>query len=198
MKQLFLLTFLLAGVATLPAFAQPGQPAGAASKIVIVDTGAFFDEKAGVTKILTAAKALSNELAPKRNELQTMMARVQVVDKEVAAFRDNVAKGIPIDERAAQAKVEELERLKREGKFKEDEFNALAQKRQTQVVGPEYSAALKALGEYVKTKGYGIVFDVSKDQNGMLIFATEQYDITKEFITFYNTRPSTAINSVPK
>ena len=127
-----------------------------------------------------------------------MIARVQQVEKEVATYRENVGKGIPIDEKAAQAKVAELDRLKLEGKYKEDEFNTYAQRRQAQVVGPEFSAALKSLGDYIKSKGYGIVLDASKDQNGFLIFATEQYDITKDFITFFNTRPPTAINSVPK
>lgn len=195
-RSLLLLLFTFA--VTLPTMAQAVQPTAVTSKIVIIDSSAFFDEKAGITRLLTAAKNLTNELAPKRNEIQQMIARLQQVEKEVAMFRENVTKGIPINEKAAQSKVDELERLKREGKYKEDEFNTLAQKRQTQVVGPEYSAALKALGDYVKLKGLGLVFDASKDQNGMLLFATDQYDITKEFIAYYNSRPPTAINSVPK
>lgn len=198
MKQ-FLFAFLVFGFFTaLPAYAQPAQPAGAAPKIVMIDTGVFFDEKSGVTRILTAAKSVTAEFAGKKSELQQISTRIQLVEKEVAVFRDNVAKGIPFDEKAAAAKVEELDRLKREGKFKEDEANALIQKRQNELVGPEYSAALKVLGEYVTSKGYGMVFDVAKDQGRMLMFATPQYDITKDFITFYNARPPTAINSVPK
>lgn len=195
MKQYFFTGLLLAVFAAVPLYA---QLAGAASKVVVIDTAAFFDEKSGITRILTAAKNLNIELSPRRNDLQTMLAKIQQLEKEVVVFRDNVAKGIPIDEKTAQAKNEELERLRLEGKYKGDEFNTLAQKRQTQVVGPEYSSALKALGEYSRSKGYSFVFDLAKDQNGLLIFATEQHDITKDFITFYNTRPPTAINSVPK
>ena len=198
MKKLLLIALFLGVFSSAQVFAQAVQPSGATSKIVVVDTAAFFNEKSGITRILAAAKSLSTELTPRRTELQQMIARVQVVEKEVATFRENVAKGIPVDERAAQAKVADLERLKLEGKYKEEDYNAFAQKRQGQVVGPEYSAALKALGDYVKSKGYGIVFDVSKDQDGFLIFATEQFDITRDFITFYNTRPPAAINSVPK
>lgn len=201
MKRYLFVIFLLAVGSALPAVAQPtqpAQPAAAASKIVMVNTARFFDEKGGITRILTAAKNLSDELAGKRGEIQQMIARVQQVEKDLAVFRDNVAKGIPIDERAAQAKVDELDRLKREGKYKEDEFNSLAQKRQTEVVGPEYSEAIKALSEYIKSKGYGMVFDISKDQNGTLIYAAAQYDITRDFMAFYNARPPTAINSVPK
>ncbi len=168
------------------------------SKIVIVNTAAFFDEKAGITRIVAASKLLGTEIAPKRTELQQFVSRVDGLTKELAALRANVDKGIPIHERAAQTKVDELDRLKREGKYKEDEYNAWAQKRQNELVGPVYNDALKSLGEYVKTKGFGIVFDASKDQNGILIFATEQFDITKDFIAFYNARPPTAITSVPK
>lgn len=198
MIRYFIPILLLIFAAILSANAQTQPTAAVASKIVIVDTVAFFNEKSGITRIVTAAKTLSTELTPKRSQYEQTVAKLQQVEKEVTAFRDNVAKGIPIDERAAQAKVDELERLKREGKYQEDDYNNLAQTRQRQIVGPEYSAALKALDEYVRTKGYGMVFDVSKDQNGILIFATEQYNITKDFIAFYNARPPTAINSVPK
>lgn len=173
------------------------QPA-AASKIVVVNTAAFFDEKVGITRIVAASKSLTADLAPKRNELQQMISRIEILKKEIDVLRADSAKGVPINQNAYQVKVDEFERLQREGKYKEDEYNALAQRRQNEIVGPAYSDALRALGEYVKSKAYGIVFDASKDQNGILIFATEQFDITKDFIAFYNSRPPTAITSVPK
>ena len=198
MKKVLLIGLLLGVFSSAQFYAQAVQPGGTPSKIVVVDTSGFFDEKAGITRILTAVKSLNAELLPRRTELQQMISRVQLVEKEVATFRENVAKGIPVDERAAQAKSAELERMKLSYKYKEDDYNSFAQKRQSQVVGPEFAAALKAFGEYVKSKGYRIVFDVSKDQNGFVIFATDQFDITRDFITFYNTRPPSAINSVPK
>ena len=174
------------------------QPGTAASKIVIVNTSAFFDEKIGITKIVTAAKQVNAELAPKRNEVEQFIARVENLSREIKLLQDNVGKGIPIDEKAAQVKTDQFEKWNREGKYRQDEFNSLAQKRQAEFVGPVFSDVLRALSEYIKSKGYGMVFDASKDQNGFLIFATEQYDITKDFITFYNSRPPTAITSVPK
>lgn len=190
--------FLLIFIAASNAFGQVQPGAAAASKIVIVNTAAFFDEKAGIAKIVAASKQLSTDLAPGRSDVQRLITRLDALEKEIAAFQQNVKNGIPIDEKTAQAKVDEAERLKREGKFKEDEFNSLAEKRQSQVVGPVYADAMRVLADYIKSKGYGIVFDVSKDQNGFLIYATEQYDITKDFIAFYNSRPPTAIGPVPK
>lgn len=176
---------------SISAFAQT-QSSQTTSKIVIVDTSVFFDDKAGVTKIITAKKQLDTELTPKRNELQQMINRTQALEKDIQALQANLDKKVPIDEKSAQSKVDELERLRREGKFKEEEYNKLAQKRQADIVGPPFAEAMRALETYIKSKGYGMVFDASKDQSGFLIFATEQYDITKDFITFYNSRPASA------
>lgn len=183
---------LMIGAVSVSAQAQP------ASKIVIVNTASFFDEKAGIIRIVNATKQLNNELAPKRAEVQQLVTRLETLERELATLRSNASKGIPVDEKAGQAKVDELERLKREGKYKEDEYNALAQKRQNEVVGPVYNEALKVLGEFIKSKGFSMVFDVSKDQSGMLIYVAEPFDITKEFITSFNSRPPTSITSVPK
>lgn len=191
-----LFSFLLIVVSSIGVYAQ-AQPT-AASKIVVIDTAVFFNEKTGITKIVAASKTLAAELSPKRGVVQQLVARIDVLNKELNVFQGNASKGIPVDEKTAQAKIDELERLKREGKFQEDEFNAFAQKRQSEIVGPVYAEVLKTLGEYIKSKDYGIVFDVSKDQTGFLIYASEKYDITKEFINYYNARPVTAIAPVPR
>lgn len=177
---------------TLFSFAAFSQTAQTTSKIVIVDTSAFFKDKTGITKILNASKQLDAELVPRRNELEQMAVKSQNLQKEIDIFQKNVQNKVPIDQKAAQAKVDEMEKLQREGKFKQEEYNKFLEKRQNELLGPPYSEVLKSLEEYIRSKGYGMVFDVSKDQNGMLIFATDQYDITKDFIAFYNSRPATA------
>lgn len=171
--------------------------ASTAQRIVIVDTVAFFNEKTGITRIINASRQLTTELAPRRAEVTALIARNEAVNKELAAMQQNTSSGIPVDPKAAQAKVEEADRLKREGKFRQDEFNAWAEKRQQQVVGPVYADVMRVLSDYIKTKGFGLVFDASKDQSGFLIYATEQHDITKDFIAFYNSRPPTTIAPVP-
>lgn len=189
---LFAPILMLTVILSVSSFAQTAQPNQAASKIVIVDTSAFFIDKTGITRIINASKQLDSELGPKRNELQQLVTRTQTLEKEIETLQRNVQNKVPVDQKSAQAKVDELERLRREGKFKQDEYNSLVKNRQEQLLGPPYAETMKGLAEYIKTKGFGIVFDVSKDQNGMLIFATEQYDITKDFIAFYNSRPATA------
>jgi Skp family chaperone for outer membrane proteins len=194
--RLFAAALMLTAFFSISSFAQTTQNQ-TANKIVIVDTSAFFKDKIGITKILNASKQLDVEIAPKRNELQQMASRIQTLQKEIETLQKNIQNKIPVDEKAAQAKVDELDRLKREGKFKEEEYNKFLEKRQNELLGPPFSEALKALEEYIRTKGFALVFDVSKDQGGMLIFATDQYDITKDFIATYNARPATS-TTTPK
>lgn len=194
MKKLYF-AFAILLVSSIVSLAQTA--AVPASKIVIIDTAAFFHEKTGITKIIAAGKQVSDGLATPRNDLVTLVNRAKAIEKEIEVFQENASKNIPVDKKTVDAKVAELERLRREGKFKEEDFNALVQKRQNEIVGPQYSAALQALEGYIRSKGYGLVFDVSKDQNGLLVFATDQYNITKDFITFYNTRPAAATAAVP-
>lgn len=188
---------LLLAIGFLFAAFASAQTQGIASKVVVIDSNAFFNDKTGITKIIAASKSVVAEVAARRSEVQQLIQRVDAVSKDIEAMRGNAGKGIPVDEKTMQAKIDELERLRREGKYKEDEYKAFAQKKQNEIVGPVYSEVLKALGEYVTQKDYGLVFDLSKDQNGVLAFASDKFDITKDFITYFNAKPVTTISSVP-
>src|SRR5262249_11035222 len=52
---------------------------------------------------------------------------------------------------------------------------------------------VKALNDYAKQKGYALILDGAKlEQAGILLGFDEKYDVTKDFITFYNSRPASA------
>jgi len=199
-RSIFLaLTLVFVSALAQSAIAQGATPANPVQpgRIVILDTSAFFDEKAGIVRIVAATKQVNTELAVKRSEVAAIVNRLKGLEAELAVFRANADKGVPFDANVAQTKAAEFERLQREGKYREEEYNALAKKRQNEIVGAQYAAAMQALGDYIKTKGYGLVFDPSKDQGGFLLFATAQYDITKDFIAFYNAKPVTTAAAVP-
>ena len=51
---------------------------------------------------------------------------------------------------------------------------------------------MKAMQDFTKQKGYSLILDGAKlEEAGILIGFDDKYDITKEFITFYNSRPAT-------
>src|SRR5437764_15442616 len=46
------------------------------TKLALVDTDQFLDEKAGIVRLVTAAKKVENEFLPRRTELQGIQASI--------------------------------------------------------------------------------------------------------------------------
>jgi len=174
---------------SLSTFAQPA----AQVKIGLINTGAFGDEKSGITKYISAVKKINADFASVQTELETMNNRLTALSKEIQAFQDQAAKGtVPIEKNAAQAKVDEAEKLQRDIKFKSEDAKARYEKRQQVDLGPVTDDIGKGIDEFAKKNGYGAIFDVSKlAENGILLFLADGADVTKEFVTFYNARTVT-------
>lgn len=195
MIRLFAVSLFLTALFAVSAFAQT-----APVKIAIINTYAFGDEKAGITKYVNAVKTVNTEFTPVQNELDGMNTKLNNLAKEIQTLRDQAAGGkVPIDEKAAQAKVDEAERLQRDIKFKSEDAKSRYDKRTQAVMGPVMQDIGKALQEYAKQKGYTLIFDIAKDETGLLVaLGDEKIDITKDFITYYNARPATASTGTPK
>ena len=141
----FIAAVIFAVLFSIPAFAQPTTP----TKIVLINSFAFGDEKAGVTKYIDAVKRINAEFAPVQKELETINAKLNTLAKEIQIIRDQSASGIvPINEKAAQAKVDEAEKLQRDIKFKSEDAKALYEKRQQTVLGPVMQDIGKAVQDF--------------------------------------------------
>jgi Skp family chaperone for outer membrane proteins len=197
MKKISLLavSFVFAAVFAVSTFAQAQPGSG---KIGWIDTGAFADDKEGVTKYVSALKALDNELKPAVTELQTIQTRVKTLSDDLARMQSNPA--VPVDQKAAQAKADEGQRLQREFEFKKKEYDARVEKRSGEVLGPVSADISKAIQEYSKAKGYTAILDINALAQANVILALDPLaNITKEFIAYYNTRPATtATTATPK
>ena len=159
------------------------------SKVGYIDSNIFLDEKAGITKFITELKALNTEFQPIRTEIDGMNARLQTLSKEIDDLR-KIAASAPVDQKAAQAKVEQAEKLQRDIKFKSEDAQARYQRSQQTRLGPVQDSIMKGLQDFAKQRGYTLIFDIAKDQNGLLIAVGDQSaDVTKEFITFFNAKP---------
>jgi len=183
----FALTLVFTAVFAVSAFAQAGaQP----TKIGWIDTGAFADEKEGVTKYINALKALDAEMKPSQTALQTLQSRIQTI---AADLNKPVPANVPVDQRALLAKQEEGQSLQREFEFKKKEYDAKVEKRSSEVLGPVSADISRAIQDFAKTKGYAVVLDIAALAQANAILALDpSSNITKEFITFYNARPATA------
>ena len=200
MKRFTLLTIsvLFAALFAVSTFAQAGA-VPTASKIGWLDTGAFGDEKEGVTRYIAGLKALDAEMKPRVTELQTLQTRLKTISDELAKIQNSPA-NVPIDQKAAQAKQDEGQRLQREFDFKKKEYDAAVEKRSGEVLGPVSADISKAIQDYAKLKGYAVVLDINALAQANAILALDPTaNITKEFIVYYNGRPATtATTATPK
>ena len=187
--------FAFAAIFAVSAFAQTTP---ATQKIGVVNTLAFGD-KAGITKYITAMNSLESEMKPDLTSLQTLSNQIQALEKELTDLQtqlNNPNLPAAVDksklQTTAQTKYQQYQDLGRQFKTKEEDYKIKLERRQSAVVSPISRDIGNALQEFAKKNGYMMILDASKlDGAGLLLAFDEKYDITKDFITFYNTRPAT-------
>jgi Skp family chaperone for outer membrane proteins len=192
--------FLFVAVFAMSAFAQAAD----AGKIGLVNMSALDDPKGGITKLVTASSSLENEFKAPAAELETMYNRIQALQKEVQTLGGQINDPkFPGDktklQASAQTKTDEGEKLAREFKFKQDDLKARIESRRQIVVGPVFGDVMKALQEFAVKNGYAVILDGGRLEEAQILMAfNNKYDITKDFIAFYNARPAgTAAATVP-
>lgn len=185
-------SFIFAALFAVSAFGQ-AAPTG---RIGLVNTYAFGDEKAGITKFRTAMNALESEFKPVNDELKTLGTRYQSLGAEIQTAQKAAAAGnsaVPVNTSSLQGKIDEFQGLETSIKRKQEDAKARYEKRYQSVVGPIYGDIVKAMNDFAKQKGYSIILDGAKlEESGLLMGFDDKYDVTKEFVVFYNTRPAGA------
>jgi Skp family chaperone for outer membrane proteins len=192
-------SFIFAAIFAVSAMAQaPAQPAAGSGKIGLIKTSAFDDEKGGISKYRTAITSLEGEFKPINDQLQQKVTRYQTLGKEIQdAQKANPA--VPVNQSAIQAKVDEFQSLETEIKRMQEDGKAKYEKRYAAVVGPIFNDIIKALNDFAKQKGYAVILDGAKLEEAQILLGfDDKYDVTKDFITFYNSRPAgTATTATP-
>jgi Skp family chaperone for outer membrane proteins len=185
---------VFAAIFAVAAFAQT------AGKIGLINTQEFDNDKSGITKYVAGMNSLEAEFKPVGAELQTLATKIQTLDKEIAGYREIIQKGgkVPISDADLTKKLEDLDKMQREYKFKQEDAKARYERRQLAIMGPIRQDIGNAIQEFTKKNGYVIMLDVAKlDSAGLILGLDETADVTKAFITFYNARPATTA-VVPK
>lgn len=186
-------SLFLAAIFAVSAFAQ----APTTGKVGLVNTLAF-DDKDGITKYIGVLNSLEKEFTQPQTDLNALATKAQALQKELQTYQDNASKGIkvPISDADIQRKADDLEKMGIDFKRKQEDLKVQYQKRYQVVVGPIYADIMKAMQEFTKQKGYAVVLDGAKlEEAGILIGFDDKFDITKEFITFYNARPATTAST---
>src|SRR5215831_5679350 len=73
------------------------------SKIALIDTTAFGDEKNGIYRFVDATKAVAAEFKPRTDEIQGLESRLNTLANEV----DALMKATPVNQQAVQAKQQQ-------------------------------------------------------------------------------------------
>lgn len=157
-------------------------------KMAFIETDAFYDEKLGITRLITASKQLNTEFATQIKALEDGSIRLQAISKEIQTLQGQN----PINQAAIANKQEEGERLQRELTYKKTELETAIGKRRAVLIAPISQEIGKGIDEFAKKNGYGVILDIGKLADaGALLFVAETGNVTKEFITFFNARPAT-------
>ena len=177
---------ILAYTQTRPA-ANPGapanRPAAAPVNIAIIDSTAFSDDKAGITRVMNAMRALEAKFQPLRNELRGMRDRLNTMRADIDKKRSIQ------DQRMTAQQVEEADRLEVQIKRKAEDAQASYQKESLASLDPLQKDIAEALRAYSQAKGISLLIDINRVP---VIYAASTLDITKDFIADYNrTHPAT-------
>lgn len=155
------------------------------TKIALVDTDEFLNEKTGIVRLVAAAKKVEGEFLPRRTELQGLEAQIQKLTADLQ-------KAQPVqDPKVSAQQQDKIDQLKKDFQRKGEDAQAAYQKRLQEMLGPVYDEIGKALDVYAKSKGITLILDVTKIQG--IVSADGSLDITKAFISEFNTKnPATA------
>ena len=189
---LFPLIAVLATVCAQHAGAQtPNVPVG---KIAVIFSEAFQDSKQGIAKFAVIQNQLNSEFKKPQEDLNAAAQKVQALQDEISKLQSSVA---PSDPKSVQAKMDQLEQLKKDSQRKLEDTQALYQQKRNTLLGPLQDDVGKALDAFAKAHGITMIIDGSQVPG--VIYAADTLDITRVFIAEYNAKnPVTAATTTAK
>lgn len=153
------------------------------SKIALIDTTMFGDEKSGIFRYIDAAKSVRAEFLTRTNELQGIQTRLEALITEI----QNLSKAPVVDQKAIQAKQQQGQTLQDEFKTKKDRLDEDVSKRAEQVIGPISQLIGQAMDQFARQRGITLTLDTSKLLPAILT-AIPAMDLTTAFIADFNSK----------
>src|SRR3977135_2779578 len=153
------------------------------SRIALVDTTIFGDEKNGIWRYVDAAKSVEAEFKTRTDELESIQNRLKALAAEIQTLR----KAPVPDQKTIQAKQQQGESLASEGKTKKDRLDEDISKRYEQVLAPISRQIGAALDQFAAQRGVTMTLDMSKFLPAILT-AVPAVDLTQAFINDFNSK----------
>lgn len=170
----------------------PATVALPVSKMGVIYTDMFLDPKTGIAKFNTVLTKLNGEFQKLKDDIQAMQTRAQQLEDEIGKLQ-NAPAGTPIDQRSLQAKVDQLEQLKKDIQRKGEDAQAAYNRRRQELFSPLQDEIGKALETFAKARGINVIIDGAQVP---LLYAADSIDITRAFIADFNSKnPVTAAST---
>ena len=158
------------------------------SKIALVDTSMFGDEKNGIYRFVDATRAVAAEFKTRSDEVNNPAKRLIAPANEV----DALMKAKPPNQTVIDAKQQQGGALQAEYDNKKAKLDEDLGKRYDQVVSPISRQIGVALDQFAAQRGVTMTLDVSKILPAVLTVVPAA-DMTQAFINDFNARnPRTA------
>jgi outer membrane protein len=162
------------------------------SKMAVINSDYFLDQKAGIAKFNTAVTKLNGEFQKVKDELTQMQTRATTLEAEVNKLRE-APEGTPIDPKMLQAKIDQLEQLKKDIQRRGEDAQNAYNRRRGEIFTPLQDEIGRALEAFAKARGINVIIDAAQVP---LLFADEKIDITRAFIADFNSKnPVTAAST---
>ena len=170
-----------------PATPQTQMPAADVSvppsRIALIDTSMFADDKKGIYRYVDAVKSIQPQFLGPSQELANLQTRINALVEDIRKLR---ATPQP-DPRAIQAKQEEGTRLQQDWNMKKQRFDEDYSKRYQEVTGPISDQIGKAMDQFARERGITMTLDFSKLLPAMLT-VVPAVDVTDTFIADFNRK----------
>jgi Skp family chaperone for outer membrane proteins len=153
------------------------------SRIALIDTTMFGDEKNGIYRYVDAARSVQAEFKTRADELQNLQGRLSALVTEI----QTLSKAPVVDQKTIQAKQQQGETLQAEWKTKKDRLDEDITKRAEQVIAPISSQIGAAMDQFARQRGVTMTLDLSKLLPAILT-AVPAVDLTQAFIADFNSK----------
>jgi Skp family chaperone for outer membrane proteins len=164
------------------------------SKMAIIYTDLFLDQKTGIAKFNSVVTKLNGEFQKMKDELTQLQTRATSLESEVNKLRE-APEGAPVDQRSLQAKIDQLDQLKKDIQRKGEDAQAAYNRRRQELFSPLQDEIGKALEAFAKARGINVILDGTQVP---LLYAADSIDITRAFINDFNSKnPVTATTTTP-
>ena len=161
--------------------------------MAVVYTDAFLDPKTGIAKFNSVVTKLNGEFQKVKDEITAMQTRAQTLEGEITKLRE-APEGTPIDQRALQTKIDQLDQLKKDTQRKAEDAQGAYNRRRQDLFGPLQEELGKALEAFAKARGINVIIDAAQVP---LLYAADSIDITRAFITEFNSKNPVAASATP-